>query len=504
MRRISRVLIVLALGLAGLSAGLARAGTSVQPYAVAVDGAYDVRPLLSVGDTVPETSHPSMQYQMVGIPDGLAIARNPDGTIALYMNHEFTNSVTSQPIAGEPMYKGAFVSNWTLDTAGNVLSGERAYDAVYRENVLVGPAAEEGNDTPAFARFCSASIAGREAGFDRTIYFTNEESDGAATFDGRGGQTVAIFDNELHTLPKLGRFAKENTVVMPSSGKQTVIISLEDGPSGPDSQLYMYVGTKERAPGASALRRNGLDNGSLYVFVSDVQGKTNEASFQEGTINGHWQLIPGADEMTDTELEIASDALGAFGFVRIEDGAFSKSRAHEFFFVTTGGSADAGNELGRLYQLSLDPYHVTGHARLQLVYNADAIVDAGGDIALSPDNLDVSRSYMMINEDGTTPSRAIMTQHNRDGAIWRFDLGAGVDVSSAEMVVELNPPGRDGTAVGAGVWETSGIIDASAFFGRDAWIFDVQAHSPTATPGTGTVEDGQLLLMKPFGWPHTR
>jgi hypothetical protein len=33
-------------------------------------------------------------------------------------------------------------------------------------------------------------------------------------------------------------------------------------------------------------------------------------------------------------------------------------------------------------------------------------------------------------------------------------------------------------------------------FGPRAWLFDVQAHAPTAAPAPGTVEDGQLLLMR--------
>jgi hypothetical protein len=51
-------------------------------------------------------------------------------------------------------------------------------------------------------------------------------------------------------------------------------------------------------------------------------------------------------------------------------------------------------------------------------------------------------------------------------------------------------------AVGPGVWETSGIISAP-FLGEDVWLFDVQAHAPTAAPSGGTVEDGQLLLLRP-------
>ncbi|MBK8181251.1 MAG: hypothetical protein IPK67_20700, partial [Planctomycetes bacterium] len=40
-----------------------------------------------------------------------------------------------------------------------------------------------------------------------------------------------------------------------------------------------------------------------------------------------------------------------------------------------------------------------------------------------------------------------------------------------------------GRRVGAG-----GIIDATWLFGLDSWLFDVQAHGPTAAPAPNTVE----------------
>jgi len=188
-------------------------------------------------------------------------------------------------------------------------------------------------------------------------------------------------------------------------------------------------------------------------------------------------------------------------------GAFNPNNPNEFFFDTTGSSsgADEGvNELGRLYSLRLNRDNPLKPATLSVVYNADTVVAAGGDTAISPDNLDVSHQYLMVNEDGTTESRAVMAAKGRDGSAWRFDLvkgRVGVDASTATRVAQLDPPGRDGVAVGPGVWETSGIIDASALFGADTWLSDVQAHPPTTPPvgPTVTVEDGQLFLMRPTG-----
>ena len=396
------------------------------------------------------------------------------------------------------------MSKLIVDRDGNVLSGERAYDLVFNENTLVGPAPVVGNATRPFSRFCSGSLSGPADGFDRWIYFTNEEEGTPAnSFDGKGGLTVAIMDNALYTLPKLGRFAWENSIAQPNHGTQTVIMSMEDGPPAleagvENSQVYMYVGKKDRRAGAGVLRRNGLDNGELYVLVPSDPAHSSEAGFSSGSIEVEWKLIPNAGELDEAQLEAASDAAGAIRFGRPEDGAFNKRDRDEFFFVTTGEASGGANTLGRLYSLRLHPGNVTQGATLSVVYNADTVIAAGGDIAISPDNIDTSENYLMINEDGTASSRPVMGSKGRDGSIWRFDIvkdKVGVDASTATRVAELDPPGRDGTAVGPGIWETSGIIDAIRVFGGDAWLFDVQAHPPTAAPGTNTVEDGQLLLM---------
>ena len=488
-------------------AGSALAATAVKPYVEPVGGEYQIRPLFSVADKVPETSNPSREYQMVGIPDGLGARANGNGMSTLFMNHEFVQATLSEPLVGGPQYRGAFVSKWILDADGDPVSGERAFDEVFMENTFVGPAAEAGNSTPAFARFCSGSLAGPHHGFDRWIYLTNEEENAPITFDSKGGLSVAIFDNEAHALPKLGRYSKENTLVQRNQGTRTVIFSMEDGPATLDNQLYMYVGKKDRSTHASALARNGLDNGKLYAFRSLDSGRNSERTFTSGSVTGEWIEIPNVETLTDAQLEAASDAAGAMTFVRPEDGAYSPNNRNEFFFVTTGSSSGADNgvnELGRLYSLRLHPGNPLKPATLTIVYNADTVVAAGGDIAISPDNIDASGQFLMINEDGTTESRAVMAAKGRDGSIWRFNLArsaVGVDVSTATRVAQLDPPGRDGIPVAPGIWETSGIIDASALFGADTWLSDVQAHPPTTAPGgaTVTVEDGQLFLMTPAG-----
>ncbi|HEU4942948.1 MAG TPA: hypothetical protein VFT18_06755 [Gaiellaceae bacterium] len=53
----------------------------------------------------------------------------------------------------------------------------------------------------------------------------------------------------------------------------------------------------------------------------------------------------------------------------------------------------------------------------------------------------------------------------------------------------------------AGGWESSGIVDASKFFGKGAFLVDVQAHTLAVQeevhgPLTFVREGGQLLLFR--------
>ena len=295
------------------------AATSVKPYVEPVGGHYQVKALFSVDDKVPLLGGASgQQYRMVGIPDGLGAHPNRDGTSTLFMNHELGFTALSEPVVGGPKNRGAIVSQWILDQDGDPIAGKRAYDSIYDENTLLGPAPVVGNEAQMprqLARYCSGFLAGSATGFDRPIYLTNEESSSPDTFDGKGGLSVAIFDGELHTLPKLGRYAKENTVVQPTQGTRTVIFPTEDGPATLDNQLYMYVGTKDRSASAAVLARNGLDNGKLYVFRSLDPARNSERTFTSGSVTGEWVQIPNAEDLTDAELEAASDAIGAMTLV---------------------------------------------------------------------------------------------------------------------------------------------------------------------------------------------
>jgi hypothetical protein len=499
--------------------------TTVKPYAKGVPGSgWATHPIFSAGDVVAETGNRGAQYRMVGIPDGLGVERRKGskhgGTTRVWMTHELTQTDVSEPRVGRPAQRGAFATQVVLNRRGAVVSARRAFDTVYQDSTFVGPAADASNTTRAFSRWCSAFLADSRVGFDRPIFFANEETQPAtgnntATFDPKGSQSVAIFDGQAHALSRLGHFPKENTVVMRGTGNRTVILTTEDGPRSTDSQLYLYVGRKVRSS-RNPLRRNGLDNGKLYVLTSDDDRDNENQLLQGDTVRVHWAEIPNADQLNDVQTEAAADAAGAFGFVRIEDGAFRPNAKREFWFDTTGDQARRSeadphtNELGRLYRLRFDGRNPLKGARLKQAYNADQLT-AGQDGPLSPDNLDVTKRFVIINEDGTagsaadgtTGSRDDMDRRNRDGSIWIVPRASAGNPATFTRVAELvgrAEGGRDGIKTvdergnRAGVWETSGIVA----FGKRSFLFDVQAHAPT-TPPSGkpiTVEDGQLLLLR--------
>jgi hypothetical protein len=100
---------------------------------------------------------------------------------------------------------------------------------------------------------------------------------------------------------------------------------------------------------------------------------------------------------------------------------------------------------------------------------------------------------MLIQEDRNDTSSG----YNR---VLMYDLTTG----ALTPVARLDPsPGAIERGGGPGVWESSGVVDASAFFGPGAWLLNVQAHhSKILQQGidlgidSGRGERGQLVLLR--------
>lgn len=459
--------------LASASAGFL---TSQPALARAVNPNARLTPLISVGDPIPgQESNPDPEQRVwAPIPDGLGAFQDGNGLV-LFANHE----ITSSGVDGRFPY--ARVSRLVIDPKSlEVTSG--SYPITGKASGFL------------FQRLCSATFAGANEGFGEGWFLTGEES----TSGGAEGLQVAVKANGETTrkLPWLGRFAHENYISVPGFGSKVVLIGTDDTSplafgTGLRSELYMYVA--DNAAGVL----NG--KGKLYVFSSSEKFRSG-ALTADAPIRGDFIEVTGAEALSADELQTRVNQLGAFKFVRLEDADYARGRSDPYiYFVDTGNiNARCGDRpcdlYGSIYGMRLNSTNPTRNARLTLLARSTGAANGWA----SPDNIAVSRNSLMLQED---PAYA---EFNRPERIWNFNLHRGGGLGVPRPVAELETRKYTGNVCSdaAGTcWESSGIIDASAWLGEGSWLFDVQAHTLPFSYMDGQTkvslsrEGGQLLYL---------
>lgn len=295
--------LAMALIVSGTSALAANGGfkTSRPSMLTAVKSGVSIRPLLTVGDVLPG----GFRYE--AIPDGISVRPLGARRVDLFVNHETSKVpfpyVTAAPTAAnsESDFDNSQVSRLTLNAAGRVLGGEFVIDS-----------------SGGFQRFCSNYLATSKEGFDRDIFFTNEESpdyvfraedswppplsnEGAE----ENGVVVALDPStgDYDTIYGMGRHNHENDVAIPGFD-DLVVLSGDDTftsgpltipPGGPNletsaasqSQLYSYI--------ASDTDELLADDGALWAFVSDDTSFDDYYDFVPGStqsVSGHFVEVP--------------------------------------------------------------------------------------------------------------------------------------------------------------------------------------------------------------------
>lgn len=448
---------------ASLSHAFASGPSNEKAWLKPMNNAWIVQPLLNVGEAAGKSG-----YRLAGIPDGLGAMDNGDGTISIFMNHEFP---ADMGIVRRHGAAGAFVSHWILETSSlKILSGEDWIHTVYLWDTASHQYAE--THANSFNRLCSADLAQPAAfyneatgsGFDGRLFLNGEE-------DRNGGRAFAhiVTGKDAGTsfeLPHLGKLAWENAVANPATGDRTVVMGMDDSPGG---QVYVYIGEK-RASG-NPVERAGLVGGSLYVIK--VSGNRFYLA-KLGDVSG----------MSGGDLEKASQAAGATSFLRPEDGTWDTKNANVFYFSTT----DKIDGTSQLFRLIFD--------------NIMQPEDGGAiDVALKArdigaqmfDNLTMDGDgNLLVEEDpGDDPHMA---------SIWQFDPASGktakVCTVAPEEFLDKNSPEfltQDE--------ENSGIIEITHLLGNAPWrqagqryyLGVLQVHAPANNPEL--LENGQLYLM---------
>jgi len=496
----------------GRDAGIASDGppgflTSAPPMLRTYRSAERVKPILTVGDTLPNG------YRFEAIPDGIAIDPTDSRLFDVYVNHE--TSTVPFPLAAVGSltdFDNAQLSHLVLRRGtGRVTTG-----------AIVIPSSAN------FLRFCSNFYAGRAEGFNRPLLFTNEETNDILNLPPnpawppipgqpqiQAGRVVAYdpATGEYRAILGMGRHNHENAVAIPGYG-HPVVLSGDDTFSAPSSQLYLYS-----AANADAVWN---DTGHLYAFVSDDPAVNDYGDLAMGDeVSG--RFIPVPDDVArgdQTALETWSNANNVFQFIRVEDLAYDRRKSNIVYFADTGEPrAIPDPNTGRLMRGpsgTLGPYP-NGRVFKMVLSGSDPLVvkslsilidgDAGGynnPAALhNPDNLETTKSSLMIQEDpGSHNGYAANDPNGVNARIWRYSFRNGALRPVAEVDQSADPAARLGT------WESSGIVDASAIFGRGAFLVNVQAHSlwiETAVvpnplfPGntmTQKREGGQMLLLR--------
>ncbi len=423
--------------------------------------------------------------------------------VDVYVAHEQTT--IPFPPAGQTGaaadYIDSSVTRWTLDTTtGKVLHAKVAISS------------DDG-----FKRFCSAAAAGPNEGFTSFMIFANEETndivdvpagapygpDPALTPKRQGGYTVAL-DTKTGTvtpIPGMGRLNHENTIALPGY-KELALLTTDDTFTATTSQLYMYIVGNQKKMLA--------DEGDLYAFqVTHKNGaKVNESDpFNKANdyldlglddeMQGRFIKVP--KEIARGTTGVApQDALeqwsidnNVFTFVRLEDVAVDKNNERVVYVADTGASRVVPNDAtgrihrpagtgkadnGRIFRFVFDKKDPKEVDSFTVLADGDNPGHSKYVAFTSPDNIDTSKKSLMVQEDAD------------NAQIWQHTFSSGSWTAVANVVDVKG--------------ESSGIVDASRWFGPGAWILDVQAHGlpPVAsTPGPGYLirrEDGQLLLMK--------
>lgn len=528
--------------------------------------ALTVNSLITNGEFTKSLNSGEVVYAPTGIFDGLGAYDNKDGTYTVLANSELGITAGVPYLVNGVALTGARISKFIVDkdvdnNASNgfqsaVISGGIAYSSIV--DAAGKPVTSASQLNGGLARFCSGSFEaanhfGKGRGFVDGIYLTGEESSEGLFY------ALDTKSDTLYALPGLGRGGWETAVQVDTGSKNTVGVLLMDDSTAP---IYLYVGTKAASTDSDFLKRNGLakEQGNLYTWVptansigtgagtAGVPDSADLSALALGTAAaGRWVLVGTGTQVAgwnQATLLSNATALGALQLSRLEDANINPLNGQQVVFATTGntafGNADA---FGNLITLDLASAFTadglvgsTNATSLKVIYDGDrqitrfdaasgdknGVIDTaeqgafGATIIRNPDNLTWSKDgFIYVQEDRSVASGYFGQQ---EASIFKVSPTAKDSVTGQAVIErwlqidrtsvptaygQSDPKSATSSAPDPGNWESSGIIDVSAIYGKAAgsmFLADVQAHSLTGgnlSTGSGyLVEGGQLNLIQ--------
>lgn len=461
----------------------------------------EFQPLLTVGDSVPQTGGGS--YRMAGIPDGLGAFDNGNGTFTVLMNHELSNTVgVPRDHHGTDVNgKGAFVSRWVIDKDSlQVLEGDDLIKSLYVWNTSTDEYVVGSGALSYLNRFCSADLPETSAfynavtglGTTERIFMNGEETTNGRAFahvvTGAGAGTS-------WELPWLGKFAWENSVASPLAQDKTIVMGLDDssrsfsseGAADP-SELLVWVGQKQNT--GTDIQKAGLVNGVLHGVRVGTPGSydANESSVTSGERFELVGLTDQTDNSTAAPLQTESISKTITQFRRIEDGAWDPNHPNDFYFVTTDRFGATG--FSKLWRLRFDDVtHPEAGGKIEI------LISGGG----AGSNTDQGTGEMFDNITIDAMGRVILQEDVGNnahlGKVWIHDIESGATLELGRHSTDLFLA-TSSNYIGTQDEESSGVIDVSQILGEGTYLMDVQVHKNISATEPELVEMGQLVLMR--------
>ena len=507
-----------------------------------------VTPLITVGERL------AGGYRFEAIPDGISF-RKGRRYVDVYVNHE-TSTVPFPytPIApteanSQNDFDNSQLSQLVLNpVAARIVSGTMAITSA--EN---------------YQRFCSNFLADATHGFETPLLFTNEEGIDwvnrvgkafPATIGSAAARQIGVVvaydptNGQHRPIWGMGRHNHENSVAVPGYNHPVVLSGDDAFVNVPaQSQVYSYIADD----GASVWS----DNGDLWAFVSDTPGFNDYDDLEPGStqvIKGHfvkvpkniatgrkadgtelmaadvgyppppnsgWQTVNGVGiDGPQWVLEHWSDLNDVFQFTRIEDMAYDKRPGMQnVVYMADSGRGTVGapqkgrSTNGRIWKMVLDPQDPTQVTSLTILIDGDTSPVKSPGAIHQPDNLESTLNGLLVTEDpgssqhffpGEPDATTARLMHYRF-ATNAISVAARVDQSADEGPTDVD----SAPAAKLGAWESTGVVDVSSFFGPEAFLVNVQAHSlwvekadgPDDVPPAGKDytlkrEGGQLVLIR--------
>lgn len=418
--------------------------------------------LISSGDMVGD-------FVFEGIPDGVGIIPGPTaGTAEVFVAHEQS---LSAPFRGEADFEDSSISRLLVNTG---------YPSIQSGTVAV-----PGSD--GWQRFCSAGILTPDEGFDDYWFITGEESSEVVDLrpgspipadpglDGQRQAGLALVLNtktgDYTSVPGMGRVNHENTISVPGDWPGIALVTTDDTFSRPSAQLYMYLASSDEAVWEDkgslwAFRVNGTEDGNVRAN-DPFNGANDYGDIQVGdSWQGEFIRVPKKIARGNQDvLEEWSNDNNVFQFIRLEDLAYDLNDPHVLYIADTGGSGISPDpETGRLargdqniapngrvFRLEFDHKNPKKVTSLSVLADGDVTAGSPGYVDMtSPDNVGISQNSLMIQEDTFM------------GKIHRYDFASQTWSVVAQTL---------------GNAESSGIVDASQWFGAGTWLLTIQNHA---------------------------